>query len=116
MWSQSTIEQYIKGQIQENLNLEYKSAKALSRDDRSISEISKDVSAMANSQGGLIIYGIKEFDEEEKRHLPEKIEPIDQTVFTKEWLEQIVVSNIRPKIQGLVIHPVQIKPNPNDSD
>lgn len=115
MWSQSTIEQYISGQIQENLNLEYKSAKALSKNDRSITEISKDVSSMANSQGGVIIYGVKEFDEKAKRHLPEKIDPIDQTLFTKEWLEQVITSNIRPRIQGLVIYPVQMKSNTNDS-
>ena len=79
MWSQEIIERYITNQIQENLNLDYKAARALSKSDGSIKEISKDVSAMANSQGGVIIFGIKEFDEEEKRHLPEKIEPIDQT-------------------------------------
>jgi schlafen family protein len=113
MWSLSIIEEYIKGQIQESLNLEYKSARSLSRDDRPILEISKDVSAMANSQGGLIIYGIKEFDEEEKRHLPQKIEPIDQTKYTKEWLEQVINSNIHPRIQGIVIYPVQIDTHSN---
>src|SRR6266545_782136 len=114
MWSQKAIEEYIVNEIQENLNLEYKSAKAVSREGRAIVEISKDISAMANSQGGTVIYGVKEFDEKEKRHLPARIDPVDQTLFTKEWLEQIIVSNIRPKIQGLVIYPIQIKPNPND--
>jgi len=42
---------------------------------------------MANSAGGIIIYGIKEYDEADKRHLPEKIDPIQQNVFSKEWLE-----------------------------
>jgi hypothetical protein len=114
MWSQKAIEEYIINEIQENLNLEYKSAKAVSREDKAVVEISKDISAMANSQGGTIIYGVKEFDEKVKRHLPEKIDPVDQTVFTKEWLEQIIVSNIRPKVQGLVIYPIPIEPNPND--
>jgi predicted HTH transcriptional regulator len=98
MWSQKTVEQYITNQIQENLNLDYKASRAFSKSDGAIREISKDVSAMANSQGGVIIYGVKEFDEKEKRHLPEKIDPVDQTVYTKEWLEQIINSNIHPKI------------------
>ena len=39
-------------------------------------EIAKDVSATANSGCGLIIYGIKEFDSDDKKHLQEKITPI----------------------------------------
>ena len=60
---------------------------------------------MVNSSGGIIIYGIKEFDEVTKRHLPETITPINCVEFSKEWLEQII-NNIKPKIAGVVIHPV----------
>ena len=73
-------------------------------------EITKDVSAMANSAGGLIIYGIREFDDKAKRHLPEKIDPIDRTLFSREWLEQ-VINNIRPRIDKLRITPVPVDPN-----
>ena len=113
MRSQRVIEQHIVNQIQENLNLDYKAAAALAKSDGASKEISKDISAMANSQGGAVIYGIKEFDEEEKRHLPEKIDPVDQTIFTKEWVEQIINGNIRPRIQGVIIHPVQIDTDPS---
>jgi hypothetical protein len=34
--------------------------------------------------GGTIIYGIKEFDDIDKRHLPEKIDPINRTDISKE--------------------------------
>jgi len=116
MWLQKIVEQYITDQIQENLNLDYKAAGAFSKEnkvkDKKIEDISKDVSAMANSQGGVIIYGVKEF-EGEKRFLPEKIDPIDQTIFSKEWLEQIINSNIHPKILGIVIHPIQIDTHAN---
>src|SRR5574341_2268002 len=94
-WSLAVIQQYIDDGIQESLALEYKAADALGRSEGKTKEITKDVSAMANSSGGVLIYGIKEFDDPDKRHLPERIEPVDQTQFSKEWLEQ-VINNIRP--------------------
>lgn len=62
---------------------------------------------MANSAGGIIIYGVAEYQQADKRHLPEKIDPVDNTQFSKEWLEH-VISNIRPKIDDLIINPVPI--------
>ena len=40
-------------EIEENLHLDYKSAGALSKIDRKKDEITKDVSALANSDGGI---------------------------------------------------------------
>jgi len=37
-------------------------------------EITKDVSAMANSAGGIIIYGVGEYQQADSSYLPEKIE------------------------------------------
>jgi hypothetical protein len=62
---------------------------------------------MANSYGGIIIYGVSECQDKLRKHLPEKSDPIDRTQLPKEWLEH-VINNIRPKIEGLVIHPVPI--------
>lgn len=107
MWDQSRIQQYIDDEIEESLGLDYKAAGALGRSDSKKKEITKDVSAMANSSGGIIIYGVKEHDENEKRHLPEKIDPVNQSEFSKEWLEHIV-NNIHPKINGIAIYPVRI--------
>ena len=107
-WDQIAIQQLIDDQIQESLSLEYKAADALNKSDGKMKEITKDISAMANSSGGTIIYGIKEYDTPGQKHLPEKITPIDQVVFSKEWLEQ-VINNIRPRINGLTIYPVPVK-------
>jgi len=106
-WTLEKINQLIINQEQENLNLEYKSSGALEKTDKKREEITKDVSAMANSDGGTIIYGIKEYDETEKRHLPEKIDAIDQSKTTKEWLEQVIIT-IRPKIDGIIITPISV--------
>jgi len=89
------LQQCIDNQYQESLHLEYKESRSLS----TTKEISKDVSAFANSDGGLIIYGIREQD-----HLPIAIdEGIDQSNFSKERLEDIITSNIAPKIEELII-------------
>jgi hypothetical protein len=106
-WNQATLQKLIDDQVEESLTLDYKAAGALGKADGKKAEITKDVSAMANSAGGTIIYGIKEFDAADKRHHPETIDPVKRSEFSKEWLEH-VVSNIRPRIQGLVIHPVPI--------
>lgn len=101
------INNLISNQIEESLNLEYKSADALKNTDNNKKEISKDVSSMANSSGGLIIYGIKEYDGQNE-HLPEAITPIERKEVSKEWLEDVITSNIYPKIEDLRIHPVKL--------
>jgi len=106
--TKADLEKLIADKIEESFNLEYKGADALQNTDGKKKEIAKDVSSFANSAGGLLIYGIKEFDEQEKRHLPERITPINRTQFSKEWLEQIINSNISPKIEDLKIYPVTL--------
>ncbi len=111
-WDQVRVQAYIDNAVEESINLDYKAADALGshdgkKSDEKKREITKDVSAMANSAGGLIIYGLKEYDEADKKHLPEAISPIDRTQFSKEWLEQ-VINNIQPPIPGLRVHPVPL--------
>ena len=106
-WKKEDVEELIKDGVEENLSLEYKSCGALGKTDEKKKEISKDVSSFANSDGGVIIYGLKEYDQEGKKHLPEKIEEgFDPADISKEWLEQVIVSNIRPKINNLLIYPI----------
>ncbi|MCA0427372.1 MAG: ATP-binding protein [Bacteroidetes bacterium] len=105
----------IYNKVEESHNLEYKSADALlqignkggSKD--GAVELIKDVSAMANSAGGVIIYGIKEFNDIECKHLPEKVTPIKRQDFSKERIEQLLNGNIMPKIEGLLIHPIELE-------
>jgi hypothetical protein len=111
-WDQAELQRHIDDGVEENLNLDYKAGDALGTSDGKKKEITKDVSAMANSAGGVIIYGIKEHDEEDKKHLPEKFTPIDRTQFSREWLEQII-NSIQPRITGIKIHPVNLNTDPN---
>ncbi len=100
-WDIIQINQLLADQVEESLTLEYKSSKALDKGKKE--EITKDISAMANSAGGTIIYGINEHSE--LRHLPGTLDSIDRKITSKEWIEQII-SNIQPKIPNIIITPI----------
>ena len=99
------IEALISSRTEESLNLEYKRAAALDKEDKQKNEISKDVSAMANSAGGRILYGVKE---DPDKRFPEAPDPIKRTSFTTETLQQIIESRIQPKIPGVGIYAIPI--------
>jgi hypothetical protein len=105
-WTESYIQQLVETQVQENIELDYKACAALAKTDGKKNDISKDVSAFANSAGGTIIYGVCEDNE---THLPTKIDdgfhPKD---ISKEWLEQVVNSTIKRRIDGVRVHPVPL--------
>lgn len=111
-WTESRLRNYVTSETEESLTLEYKAAEALDRVDAKKKEITKDVSAMANSAGGIIVYGIAEFAQENRRHLPERITPIDRREFPREWVEQIIQA-IRPRIDGIVIHSINLSSGEN---
>lgn len=111
--TKSELESLIVNQIEENIHLDYKAASALGKSDGKKDEISRDISAFANSNGGTIIYGIAEFDEKEKSHLPEKIDAINRTEFSKEWLENIINGRISPRIEGIKIKSISIEESTN---
>jgi hypothetical protein len=105
------LNKLIAGGVEENPELEYKAAAALQRDDKVVMQITKDVSSMANSNGGILIYGIAE--DQLNKHLPGMIDPVDRKIITKEWLEQILNFKIRPRIHGVQIHLIPITGNPD---
>jgi len=106
-WNQRALDKLIQDGIEESPFLEYKAAGSLEKSDPKKKEIAKDVSAMANAAGGTIIFGIQEYKDPAQKHLPERIDPIIRTDYPKEWLEH-VVSNIEPRIDNLIIHPVPL--------
>lgn len=105
------IQELINNKVEENLHLDYKASGSLEKNEKKANEISKDVSAFANSDGGVIIYGIKE--DSINKHIPEKIDPIDRNAISKEWIEQIIQGRVSPRIQGINIIPITIN-DPNE--
>lgn len=100
----SDIQSLIDNAAEESIHLEFKSAPALSKADSVRGEISKDVAAFANSDGGIIVYGVSE----DNSHKATSLSYIDGTVFTKEWLEQTIQSNIQRPIDELKIFPIRV--------
>lgn len=103
-WIEADILSLINEGVKESLGLDYKACASLLKTDRSKNEISKDVSAFANSAGGVIIYGVKE-----DGHIPTEIDcGFDPRDISKEWLEQVINSSIHPRIDGLLINQVEL--------
>jgi|SRR5581483_2400339 len=98
------IDQMIRAQVQENIHLDYKASTAISLKARD--EIAKDVSAFANSDGGVLIYGVEERD-----HLPVRIDDgVDDSICSREWIENVITSRITPKVDDARVLPFPIAP------
>jgi hypothetical protein len=112
-WNIDRLNRLIENKTEESTTLEYKRAASLVKDsDRKKEDLVKQVTAMANAAGGTIIYGIAEYDDKSKRHLPEKLDPIDRSEISKEWLDSIIHS-IQPCVDGVKIYPVTDEGNAN---
>ena len=101
-WTEDDLLALIKDQVAESLSLDYKASAALQRTDGKKTELSKDVSAFANSAGGVLVYGIHE-----NGHIPTHIDDgSDPDEISKEWLEQVINSRISRRIDGVQIRQV----------
>jgi hypothetical protein len=100
----------IANEAEESIHLDFKEANALDKSDSKKKEITKDITAFANSDGGVIIYGLKEFN-----HKANDISFIDGNVYTKEWLEQTINGSIQRRIQDIQIFPIRNNGNINET-
>jgi hypothetical protein len=103
-WDQEYLEELVREKLKESQSLEYKDSRALGRDSAQTAELCKDVSAFANSGGGIVVYGIREEENEPK----EVDEGADGTKITKEWIENILTTGILQKIEDLEIKPIDL--------
>jgi hypothetical protein len=103
-WTEDDLLSFIRNQVQESVSLDFKQSAALGKTDAKKNEISKDVSAMANAQGGILIYGMVEKD-----HIPTNLDSgVDCNLITKEWFESVIKSRIAPVIEQLAIKPIPL--------
>jgi hypothetical protein len=103
-WIEDDLLGLIKDQVAESLTLDYKASASLQRTDGKKADLSKDVSAFANSAGGLLVYGIKE-----NGHIPTELdEGLNPDEISKEWLEQVINSRISRRIDGIQIQQIYL--------
>lgn len=111
--SVADLQSIIRDEISESSILEYKEKFVLrpdcpvstkrSRKKRELAEedkkeFAKDISAMANSNGGTVIYGIVERENEEGRKIPVRLNPIKNYEMDKDRLARLILALITPSI------------------
>lgn len=100
------VQLLIDTQVPESVHLDYKRSEALTKakPDLIKAEVAKDVSAFANSDGGLLIYGVVEEDQ-----LPKGVdEGVDDAKWSGERFESVINFGITPRIDGIEIHPIPV--------
>ncbi|MCK4418059.1 MAG: ATP-binding protein [Candidatus Latescibacteria bacterium] len=120
--SYSDFEQFISQGIEEHQTLEYKPRGLLVKQDGSItkssnprdiigfSALAKSVASFANSEGGLLILGVKEKSEKHKGTVikvrPGSISPLPPSV-TRERIENNLAAKIQYPVEGITIVPLR---------
>jgi hypothetical protein len=108
-WREADLALLVADRIQEDGELEYKQSRALQwaddhARDQGLNSLSKNVSAFANANGGLLIVGI-----EEDKHVPVKIdEGLDPRTHGRAWLEDLIRGNVRDCPPELRVHEVPL--------
>lgn len=93
------IQALIDNHAEEGVHLELKRANALSKENAD--KITKTFSAFANSDGGIVIYGVAEED-----HVASDYSFVDGNVITTEHISMLA-RYVQPAIEGLTIYPIR---------
>jgi hypothetical protein len=106
-WDESDILSLIENRVPESLKLEFKACDALRQSNKFLRpELIKDVSALANSVGGTIVYGIKEAKvTHEAESLDEGYDPAELKL---ERFQQIIDDNIERSIEGIRYNSIRL--------
>ena len=106
-FSQRMLETFLESAVEEGLNLDYKDIEAAGNPDK----LATVISAFANAEGGLLILGVSEKEELDERGHVVRIRPGTITwgakSLAREKIESMLVSRIRPWVNGLRIHAIR---------
>ena len=99
--------QLIEREAQEGQELEFKAGGALRSEPFSRTELVKDVTGMANAAGGRLIYGIGE-KSLNGVVVAGDLAPITEAKINKDWIAQVLRSNVSPPLQRMDVFEVQV--------
>lgn len=93
------IQALIDNHAEEGVHMELKRANALSKENAD--KVTKTFSAFANSDGGVVIYGISE-----EEHVASDYSFVDGNTITTEYISMLA-RYVQPAIDGLTIYPIR---------
>lgn len=94
-----------RDRAQETQTFELKAGAALSRGDREVNELVKDITGLANAAGGTIVYGVAE-QRQGGLAVAAHIDAVRDHTITAEWIEQVISSNTGPLFRGFKVHTI----------
>lgn len=114
----------VEQQVEETANLDWKSQLPLTasrRADRRQKEeeryeFAKEITAMANSGGGMIIYGVSETTARNRDAAGEIVKDLKDTSDDSKRMHQVAFSAIHPPVSGLDIKHLQANRCKNPSE
>ncbi len=93
----------------ESIRLEFKASALLAQPtEQIVKQLAEDASAFANTEGGVIVIGIREGKSGKKSVAKEIDEGVNPVQMTPERLEQLISSNISPPIPALRVRPIAL--------
>ncbi len=84
----------------ETARIEFKSHRIFEKKEKAREELSQEISAFANTEGGVILIGIEE-RKDGKSRIADRISGLSPDVISPESLQQVADSNISPPLTGI---------------
>lgn len=105
-WNEKEDLEKLIGKI-EALRLDFKQSKIFNEPRNKIIEnLTREVSAFANTEGGTLVIGIAERKNGKVKVADSIDEGVDIQNHNPEWLQQIIESNVSPYIAGIRVRPI----------